>query len=153
MSLVRELGRPGILTLRDEADQPVYALLTGLSDEGATLRLGSVTQTVTLASLARFWRGEFATLWRAPPGYAKALGEGSAGPAVSALAAQLAALDGQTAGSDAKPSRRFDAALKAKVYAFQLAHGLKPDGIAGPTTFMQLNRASGVVEPRLQTGS
>ena len=33
----------------------------------------------------------------------------------------------------------------------QLAQGLRPDGIAGPTTFMQLNRATGVDEPRLLT--
>ena len=34
-----------------------------------------------------------------------------------------------------------------------MAQGLRPDGIAGPTTFMQLNRATGVSEPRLETGS
>jgi general secretion pathway protein A len=37
------------------------------------------------------------------------------------------------------------------VSTFQRAQGLKPDGIAGPTTFMQLNRVSGVDEPRLST--
>ena len=41
------------------------------------------------------------------------------------------------------------AALRGKVFAFQLAQGLRPDGIAGPTTFMHLNRALGVAEPRL----
>ena len=39
--------------------------------------------------------------------------------------------------------------LKARVSNFQRAHGLQPDGVAGPTTFMQLNRLSGVDEPRL----
>ena len=32
---------------------------------------------------------------------------------------------------------------------FQLSQGLKPDGLAGPTTFMQLNRATGIDEPQL----
>ena len=33
---------------------------------------------------------------------------------------------------------------------FQLAQGLIPDGRAGPMTFMQLNRAAGLAEPRLR---
>ena len=38
-----------------------------------------------------------------------------------------------------------------RVLAFQLAQGLPADGRPGPMTFMQLNRAAGVDEPRLQT--
>ena len=37
----------------------------------------------------------------------------------------------------------------SQVQSFQTAQGLKADGIAGPTTFMLLNRATGVDEPRL----
>ena len=43
------------------------------------------------------------------------------------------------------------ALLTARVSAFQLSHGLQPDGLAGPMTLMQLNRASGISEPRLRT--
>ena len=39
--------------------------------------------------------------------------------------------------------------LRARVVAFQTAQGLKPDGLVGPITLMQINRASGVDEPRL----
>mgnify|MGYP002131569542 CR=1 FL=1 len=39
--------------------------------------------------------------------------------------------------------------LGSRVAAFQRDHGLKPDGQVGPATFMQLNRASGIDEPRL----
>ena len=42
-----------------------------------------------------------------------------------------------------------DAELLAKVERFQTAHGLPAVGKAGPTTFMQLNRVTGVDEPRL----
>jgi general secretion pathway protein A len=109
--------------------------------------MGGVAQTVSLASLAQLWRGDFATFWRAPPGYQNRIVEADAGPAAQWLAAQLAALNGRTASAD-KPLS--DAALKSQVSAFQLAQGLKADGLAGPTTFMQLNRATGVDEPRLQ---
>ena len=39
------------------------------------------------------------------------------------------------------------------VKQFQRDHNLKPDGIAGPTTFMQLNRVAGIDEPRLSNSS
>ena len=110
--------------------------------------MGGVSQTVSLVSLAQLWRGDFATLWRAPEGYRSVVTDGSAGPLVDQLAAQLAKLQGEPAPA---PNQRFDAALRSRVFAFQLAQGLKPDGIAGPTTFMQLNRATGVDEPRLLT--
>ena len=42
--------------------------------------------------------------------------------------------------------------LRARLQAFQVAHGLKPDGLAGPMTLMQINQAAGVLEPRLNPG-
>lgn len=140
LALIRQLGRPGIVTLHDDEDQPVYALLTGLDEAGATLRIGGVSRTVSLASLAEIWRGDFSTFWRAPPGYQKTIGAGA--PLAGWLAKRLATLQG--AAPDAQ-------ALKPRVQAFQLAQGLQADGVAGPVTLMQLNRATGVDEPRLES--
>jgi len=120
--------------------------LTGLSNQSATLRIGDTTQTVTLATLARLWRGDFLTFWRVPPGYQNRLVDSDNGPLADWLSAQLAVLDGDARAAD-KPTS--ETALKTKVQAFQLANGLRADGLAGPTTFMQLNRATGVDEPRL----
>ena len=139
LALIRLLDRPVLLTLQG-GGKPAYALLTGLSMRQATLRTESGLQSLPLASLAELWRGEFATLWRAPPGYAD-------GAPVDWLSTQLAAAQGQPAPS--APSR-FDAALRSRLNAFQVAQGLKPDGLAGPLTLMQINRASGVDEPQLQ---
>ena len=157
LALIRQLDRPGILTLRSgngssSGDAPpspaAFAVLTGLTEGTATLRMNGASQTVSLAVLATLWQGDFATLWRAPDGYTALLAPGSAGPVVDRLAGQLAALDGSAPPA---AGQGFDAALKARVHAFQLAQGLKPDGRAGPTTFMQLNRARGAAEPRLST--
>ncbi len=142
LALIRQLDRPGILTLRDADDRPVYALLTGLTPTSATLRVGNGSQSVSLVSLATLWRGEYATFWRAPPGYAGKRVEPGSGPLAVWVAERLSTLQGT-------PAPASDSAWKARVASFQLSQGLKPDGIAGPTTFMQLNRAVGVDEPRL----
>ena len=103
-------------------------------------------QKVSFAALGKLWQGEFGTLWRMPPGYTTALAEGATGPLVDRLATQLAGLAGEPAPP---PRQTVDAALRTKIVRFQTANGLSPVGKAGPTTFMQLNRASGVDEPRL----
>ena len=69
LALIRELGRPGILTLDADSGAPSYAVLTGLTRDSATLRAAGTEQKVTLVALAARWQGSFATLWQAPPGY------------------------------------------------------------------------------------
>jgi general secretion pathway protein A len=145
LALIRQLDRPGILMLNDDSGQPVYALLTGLGPQSATLRIGDVSKTVSLVSLATLWRGDFATFWRAPPGYAGRVIDAGSGEPASWLAERLATLRGEAAPPDDALSA---AGWRTRLAAFQLAQGLKPDGLAGPTTFMQLNRATGVKEPR-----
>jgi len=146
ISLLRLLARPSVLALHDAQDRPVYALLEGLGQDEATLRLGNTTAQVPLALLTTAWRGDFATFWRVPAGYALPLSIGARGPLVDALGARLAADQGASAP---EPDHAFDASLRARVAAFQQAQGLAADGVAGPTTLMLINRASGVAEPWL----
>jgi general secretion pathway protein A len=146
LALIRQLGRPGVLALRDGQDRPVFVVLSGLGRDSATLLVGATPLEVPLPLLTTAWRGDFTTLWRVPPGYTGSLSEGAHGPLVDQIAARLAAQQGASAPA---PSRPYDATLKARVYAFQLAQGLTPDGVAGPTTLMQLNRTAGVDEPWL----
>jgi general secretion pathway protein A len=163
IGLLRLLDRPGILRLyglnnaqdgskplnAPPSEKPVYALLTGLTDQTATLRIGGVNKTVTLGSLSRLWRGSFATFWRAPPGYSGQVVDANTGELSTWVSAKLASLsdpnqpvENRVAGGNA---------WRVKLSAFQISQGLKPDGLAGPTTFMQLNRATGVDEPRLRS--
>jgi general secretion pathway protein A len=149
LPLIRELGRPGVLTLDAGTGAPSYAVLTGLTRDSATLRAAGTEQTVTLAALAARWQGDFATLWRGPPGYAAHMGSS---PGRETLEWITAGLVGEN-GSALPAGRRVSdaAALKTQLRSFQLAHGLVPDGQVGPLTFMQLNRVAGVEEPRLRT--
>ena len=148
LDLIRRLDRPGILTLRDSTDRPVYAVLTGLNAQTATLRIGDVSQTVSLVSLATLWRGEFATLWRTPGAYQ---GQSADGPTSALGAWFIGQLPG--AGSAAAGVPLTEATWKAQVVAFQRAQGIKPDAVVGPTTLMQLSRVTGVSEPKLHSDS
>jgi general secretion pathway protein A len=107
------------------------------------LRAAGTEQTVTLDALAARWQGEFATIWKAPPGYTP---RELRGETLTWLAERLAAAANQPAPQG---KVAFDAQLQARLRAFQLAHGLPADGQPGPMTFMQLNRAGGADEPRL----
>ena len=150
LATVRSLDRPGFMSLRDDAGKTVQVVLVGLNDDSATLLAGDRAQAVSLAALRKLWHGEFGTLWRLPVGYTTALEEGAEGPLVDRLAVQLAELAGE---QPPEGKQKFDAALRTKLVRFQSGHGLSPVGKAGPTTFMQLNRASHVDEPTLLAGA
>jgi general secretion pathway protein A len=137
LAQLRELGRPAALALRDAQGQPGWLLVTALGERSVTLQAGNVSHTVSPAVLAGVWRGEYATLWRTPPGWRDAPGE-------APDAAFAAWMSERLPGKAGVP-------LKARVTAFQIAQGLKPDGLAGPMTLMQLNRAGAVDEPGLGT--
>lgn len=138
LALIRQLDRPVMLSVQSGGSRG-HVLLTGLTMRQATLTTRDGRLALPLSALAELWRGEFATLWRTPPGY-------DDGAPVDWLSAQLAAAQGETAPP--APSK-FDAALRNRLNAFQVAQGLKPDGLAGPLTLMLINRATGVAEPRL----
>ena len=147
LALIRQLDRPGILTLHDTVDGTrQYALLTGLTRQRAMLQIGGQTRNISLAALSTLWQGEFSTFWRVPAGYAATPAGPGSGPFGMWLAMQLTSL--RPVGSTVEAHPR-DSTLNAQVTEFQRSQGLKTDGIAGPTTFMQLNRATGVDEPRL----
>ncbi len=147
LALIRQLDRPGVLTLRDAYNRAAYLMLAGLSNDTATVMVDGEARSVPLLALADYWRGEFATFWRSPPDYSGAIVDRRSGPVADWLALQLAAARGEPRPLGA---RFDDAALKGWIHSFQLTQGLPSDGIAGPVTLMQLNRVVGVDEPRLQ---
>lgn len=78
--------------------------------------------------------------------------QGDHGPAVGALQSDLAAL-GITArdGSSIRPDQHFGAHTKEAVEAFQTAHGLKGDGVAGPATMAAIGEAKGHTQATAQS--
>jgi general secretion pathway protein A len=146
ISGLRLLDRPALLSMRDKAGRAYQVILTGLSSTDATVQAGGASQTVSLLVLARYFSGDFTTLWRAPPWHRGHLEYGDKGWEVDWIAAQLARVNGEVAPST---PRNFDLKMIHRVREFQRTQGLDPDGIVGPMTFMHLNRVAGVAEPRL----
>jgi len=150
LPVLRQLGRPGIVGLRANNGAPVYAVLVGLDEQTATLRMGADLHRIRVTALGRLWNGDFATYWRAPPGYSPVTRGGSTPAVFQELARQLAQLDGTPLSTAATATTGLDATLKERVRDFQRAHGLEPDGQPGPLTFMQIESALGTSAPRLQ---
>lgn len=144
---LRQLDRPAALTLRLPGQERGWALLTAMTSDTATLQVGTQRWLMPLTALADIWRGEYTTLWRQPPGQSGRLGNGNSGPAAVWATQQLERL--QARGDLPASALSFD----QKVRAFQAANGLDTDGIAGPMTFMLINLAAGVAEPRLGKAS
>ncbi len=142
---LRQLNRPGIVTLRPAGQGSGMALVTALDSDTATLQAGEQRWRMPLATLTDIWSGDFATLWRTPPGQTTRLVDGRTGPAADWLGERIANL--QAAGKVPPSAKQ----LTARIQAFQRANGIEAAGLAGPITFMQVNLASGVDEPRLAT--
>jgi general secretion pathway protein A len=141
---MRQLDRPALLTWR-LPEGTARALLTRLDADTATLQANGRQWRVRLDTLQAAWKGQYATLWRTPPGTTRRIGNVDSGPALQWIGRQLEQL--QVSGT--WQSEASDAA--GRLRAFQQAHGIDGGGKATPTTFMQVNRLAGIAEPRLTT--
>ncbi|MFI4939542.1 MAG: AAA family ATPase [Burkholderiales bacterium] len=146
---IRQLNRPAILSLRDQANHVCYALITGLTDTQASLMIGDTAYSVSLIALARHFKGDFVTFWRLPPGYREVIHQGDQGMDVDWVALQLAKLGGLSGVQTSAAKQTFDQAAIERIREFQSAQGMTADGVVGPKTFMQLSRATDITEPRL----
>lgn len=137
------LDRPALLLLRDAAGVERAALLRSLDAQDVVVETDDGAWMLSRVELAQAWSGDYATLWRSPEGWPAQGAPAPTDAVVAWLEQQLDAampLDGTTP----LPSWR------ERLMRFQRAQGLKPDGVPGPLTVMQLNRALGVPEPRLE---
>ena len=151
--LLRQLDRPGILSLQAGDGPLVYAVLAGLNQQTALLRWDGGLHRVPLTALAPLWHGEFATYWRPPPAYRSDARAAVPSDVYALLSEQLAVLEGKPAPTGSAAAQTLDTVLVSRVKAFQSSQGLKPDGHPGPMTFMQLDRALGSSGPSLQAGT
>lgn len=147
--LLQRLGRPALVRLYEDAPGGAsgWAVVRAWAPDQVTLMgAGGALAPWPAARFARAWDGRFTTLWQAAPEQPDVLRAGAADAAVAALHTALQTWEG--AAATPAPAV-LDAGLRARVRAFQTAQGLRADGLAGPTTWMLLARATGTGEPRL----
>ncbi|MGB7904171.1 MAG: AAA family ATPase [Steroidobacteraceae bacterium] len=134
---LRTLNRPAILTLTDDVGGTHQVLLTALTDEAATIELGGKSQDLPIATISRYWFGDFLLLWRPPLAVVKSLGPGMRGAEVGWLRDNLRAAQGLPAAQPA--SNFYDEELTRLVQDFQRTHRLNADGVAGVQTQIVLD--------------
>ena len=134
---LRTLNRPAILTLTDDVGGTHQVLLIALTDEAATIELGGKPQDLPIATISRYWFGDFLLLWRPPLAVVKSLGPGMRGAEVRWLRENLRAAQGLP---EARPASDFyDEDLTRLVQDFQRTHRLNADGVAGVQTQIVLD--------------
>jgi general secretion pathway protein A len=134
---VQRLDHAAVLELWDDRPDPYYAAVLARHDNTATVRLGDQSFDVTVDALAGHWYGTYIVLWQMPPDYRGNLHIGDSGPSVAWLRQHLASalqIDLRTPEPD-----HFDQGLQTALVRFQREHGLVPDGIVGPITWIAVN--------------
>jgi len=148
---LRQMDRPAILTLIDDSGESHKVVLTAVRGASAELSIGGVLVTHPVDAITDAWFGQYMLLWRPPGGEAVSLRPGSRGADVLWLRESLASIDAAFVTADPL-SDVFDADLQQVVRAFQRAHRLVVDGLAGQQTQIIINSLLAVDgTPRLRT--
>lgn len=136
---LRRLDRPAVLQLLAGDGHRVPVLLDGLTSDRARLQLGGQSLELPLATLDRYWMGEYVLLWRSPIAR-ELLRQGDVSEDVTWLRRVLVE-QGMLGPVTGEAQYRFDAGLQQAVEQFQARQGLQQDGVVGALTLIQLNNA------------
>lgn len=147
---LKQLNSPAVLQLQNSQEEKFYATLTELSDDTATLVVGSQQRVIPLVELAACWLGEFELLWQLPPHYIGPVRPGDSGRVVTWLDQQMAELNDRSPREEGNVI--FNGQLLKEVKRFQQGAGLEPDGIVGPYTLILLNARLNPLQPTLSVG-
>ncbi|TDU25873.1 type II secretion system protein A [Panacagrimonas perspica] len=131
---LRQMDRPAILTITDEAGATKYALVTQLTEDRARVETPKGGVDVAIVDLSRAWNGEIFVLWRRETKEVQ-LSPGMRGPSVVWLRQRLAEMMSKPAAR----SDRYDDDLKEEVRLFQEARELFADGVVGIRTRIALS--------------
>ncbi|MDX8380744.1 MAG: AAA family ATPase [Ghiorsea sp.] len=145
---VRNLNLPVVLTVSDKTGNTVYTAITGLKGTTANTTTQNAYAEISLAQLALQSFNDFTLLWKAPQDYQGPVRPGQQGTLVKFLAKQVNQALGQT--WIGQPRTVYDDMLKDQIKTLQRQEGLNPDGVAGPMTWIHINRLNHMPSPSLQ---
>jgi general secretion pathway protein A len=139
---LRTFNRPAILFIPATGGTTHQLVLSGLSDERATIELDGKSYEVGIADLSQYWYGNYVLLWRPLDASARELALGARGAPVRWLRHGLEQLRGLPRSAEGADDV-FDEKLARLVEDFQRDHQLTVDGIAGVQTQIALDTALG----------
>lgn len=144
---LKDINRPGLMTLATSDKKWVYLLLVGLSENYVLIIENGVERIIPWRDIAPLWTGDFYYVWSRPQGFEKSLQLGDKSDLVTWVAEQFAQLDQQPA-----PLTRqfYTEKLKKRVELFQRTQNILPDGVIGAQTLRRLNEVLGVDKPLVQ---
>jgi general secretion pathway protein A len=135
---IRQLDRPAVLTLVDDAGRTHQVVLASLTDERAELAFADERVSVSLDELDQYWFGQYMLIWDPPGDTPVVIGPGLQNDNVRWLRQSLAALDADY-NPEPPDSDVFDAELESRLTAFQRRHRLEADGLACQKTQIIIN--------------
>ncbi len=137
---LKDVNRPGLMTLATDDKKWVYLLVVGLSENYLLVIENGMEKIVPWSDVAPVWTGDFVYVWSRPEGFDKSLQLGDKSDLVTWVAEQFARLDQQPA-----PLTRqfFTEKLKKRVELFQRTQNILPDGVIGAQTLRRLNEVLG----------
>ena len=147
-SAVRQFDVPAVLEIALPSGSRHYVGLTSLDKDHGTFTFGPHQERVTIGSIDADWDGAFVALWKPPRPGLEPIGPTARGWDVVWLRERLAMLDSGPVPGVSK-SVVYDDGLMARVVAFQRAHRLIADGIAGAETLAVLTTRADRSAPSL----
>lgn len=144
---LKEINRPGLITLATPDKKWVYLLVVGLSENHALLLENDTQKIVPWNEIANLWNGDLLYVWSKPKGFENSLQMGDKSDLVTWVAEQFATLDKQPA-----PLTRqfFTERLQKRVELFQSTQNILPDGVINAQTLRRLNEVLGVDKPLVE---
>jgi general secretion pathway protein A len=141
------LNRPAALQLFNDQGQGYYIAMTSVTEETATVIVGSENIVIPVSLIESHWFGDYIILWRPPPDYPGPIRSGHSGAVVQWLDNQLAVLNDRPLSQLDSPIYGIE--LETEVKKFQVIEGLIPDGVVGAHTIIRLNTATDYDVPKL----
>jgi general secretion pathway protein A len=138
---LKDLNRPGLMTLVDENKRAFYLFVTGLSADRLLVRNHQQEKILAWNDVAPYWSGEFTFVWNSPAGFELDLQLGDQSPVVTWVAAQFARIDKQPR---ALTELTFTENLKKRLQLFQSSRGIEPTGLIDKPSLQQLNLILGI---------
>ncbi|MBB1474188.1 ExeA family protein [Shewanella sp. SG41-3] len=146
---IMRLNYPAVVYLQDAQANVFYGVIVERQVEQILLQLGEQQFWVNKDWFDRHFSGTFEILWQPDGVLPREIGQSSSLAQVQWLENSLASVNKRRA----RLLTQFDGELEQQLMQFQRQHGLKPDGIAGNQTLVQLNLYLSQQGPRLSASS